>query len=99
MSALVITASESTAGSPFARSIVSTVSMSAPVKRGVRRTSSQATSARLRVRPVRRLRSVADGTQPARRARSGFPAAARASIGIAGIGRGRSTTGTRSARG
>ena len=75
MSAFVITESESTAGSPRSRSTVSTVSIPAPVKRGVRRTSSQATSGRVRLRPVRRLRSVALGTQPARRARSGLRAA------------------------
>ena len=76
MSASVITESESTAGRPRSRSTVSTVSIPTPVKRGVRRTSSQATIARLRLRPVRRLRSVADGTQPARRARSGLRFAA-----------------------
>ena len=73
-----MTASESIAGSPRARSMVSTVTIPAPVKRGVRRTSSQATIARVRLRPVRRLRRVAEGTQPARRARSGFFLAAAA---------------------
>ncbi len=79
---------------------MTTVSIPAPVNRGVRRTSSQATSARLRLRPLRRLRSVAFGTQPARRARSGlcFFADVEASTGI-GIGGRGDGIGTSSARG
>ena len=71
---------------------MSTVSIPAPVNRGVRRTSSQATSARLRLRPLRRLRSVDEGTQPARRARSGLRLAAAANTSGPG-------TGTETARG
>ena len=65
-------------GARSERSKVSTLSIPAPVNRGVRRTSSQATSARRRLRPLRRLRRTDDGTQPARRARSGLRCAASA---------------------
>ena len=74
--------------------MVTTDSIPAPVNRGVRRTSSQATSARRRFLPLRRLRSSDEGTQPARRARSGLRFAASAiTVGpfAIGLGAGRST--------
>ena len=78
---------------------MTTVSIPAPVKRGVRRTSSQATSARLRLRPLRRLRSVAFGTQPARRARSGLGFFAEVGLERDRQRRRRDGIGTSSARG
>ena len=63
------------------------------MNRGVRRTSSQATSARRRLWPLRRLRSSDDGTQPARRARSGLRFAVSATTvgpSVTGLGAGSS---------
>ena len=70
---------------------MSTVSIPAPVNRGVRRTSSHATSARLRLRPVRRLRSTDDG-HPAGAARAQrAPLAASAKTGGPATGTGPGT--------
>ena len=58
--------------------MVSTLSIPAPVNRGVRRTSSQATSARRACGRCGGCAAADDGTQPARRARSGLRLAASA---------------------
>jgi hypothetical protein len=64
-----MTVSESTAGSPFSMSTVSTVIISSPEKYEARRTRRHGTSERWTRRPVRRVRSTEDGSQRAERAR------------------------------